>query len=168
MDVFYSKVQEALDKINSKDVIIMMGDWNAKIGGNRPSNNYRGKCGLGMRNERGDRLADFCASNDLVITNTTFKHHPRRLYTWISPGDRIRNQIDYIMVPKRWQSSIQDVKTRPGADCGSDHQMLVCKLKLKLKSMKRTAAPVRYDVSSIPEEFKVEVSNKFNALLELD
>ena len=81
MDVFYSKVQEALDKINSKDVIIMMGDWNAKIGGNRPSNNYIGKFGLGMRNERGDRLADFCASNNLVITNTTFKHHPRRLYT---------------------------------------------------------------------------------------
>ena len=142
MDVFYSKVQEALDKINSKDVIIMMGDWNVKIGGNRPSNNYIGKFGLGMRNERGDRLADFCASNNLVITNTTFKHHPRRLYTWISPGDRIRNQIDYIMVPKRWQSSIQNVKTRPGADCGSDHQMLVCKLKLKLKSMKRTAAPL--------------------------
>ena len=47
MDVFYSKVQEALDKINSKDVIIIMGDWNAKIGGNRPSNNYIGKFGLG-------------------------------------------------------------------------------------------------------------------------
>ena len=85
MDVFYSKVPEAFDKINSKYVIIMMGDWNAKIGGN----NYIGKCGLGMRNERGDRLVDFCASNNLVITNTTFKHHPRRLYTWISPGDRI-------------------------------------------------------------------------------
>ena len=73
------------------------------------------------------------------------------------------------MVPKRWQStSIQNVKTRPGAHCGSDHQMLVWKLKLKLKSMKRTAAPVLCDVSSIPEEFKVEVSNKFKALLELD
>ena len=168
MDVFYNNVQEALDTINSKYIVIMMGDWNAKIGGNRPSNNYIGKCGFGVRNERGDRLADCCASNDLVITNTTFKHHPRRLYTWISPGDRIRNQIDYIMVPKRWQSSIQNVKTRPGADCGSDHQMLVCKLKLNLKSIKRTAAPVRYDVSSIPEEFNVEVSNKFKALLELD
>ena len=121
-----------------------------------------------MRNERGDRFADFGASNDMVITNTTVKHHPRRLYTWISPGDRIRNQIDYSMVPKRWQSSIQNVKTRPGADCGSDHQMLVFKLKLKLKSMNRTSAPVRYDVSSIPEEFKVEVSNKFKALQELD
>ena len=48
MDVFYSKVQEALDNINSKDVIIMIGDWNAKIGGNRHSNNYIGKCGIGI------------------------------------------------------------------------------------------------------------------------
>jgi len=168
VDDFYNKVQEALDQIHRKDIVIIMGDWNAKIGGNIPRNKYIGNHGIGIRNERGDRLAEFCMTNDLVLTNTTFKHHPRRLYTWSSPGDRTRNQIDYIMVPKRWQSSIQNVKTRPGADCGSDHQMLYCKMKLKMKSMKRMKAPVRYDVFAIPEDFKVEVSNKFEALMALD
>ena len=60
----------------------------------RKSDNI-GHCGLGDRNERGDLLEDFCVANELVATNTTFQQHPRRLYTLTSPGDRVRNQIDY-------------------------------------------------------------------------
>ena len=70
--------------------------------------------------------------NNLVVGNTLFQHHTRRLWTWMSPGDRVRNQIDYIMIGRRWQSSLQNVKTRPGADCGSDHQLLVATFQLKL------------------------------------
>lgn len=86
-----------------------------------------------MRNERGERLLQFCRENELVVTNTLFKHHPRRLYTWKSPGDRYRNQIDFIMVKSRFKTSATNCKTFPGADCGSDYHLLVMEHKLKLK-----------------------------------
>jgi len=89
---------------------------------------------LGARNEWGQRLLQFCQENGMVIANTMFKHHPRRLYTWKSPGDRFRNQIDFIMVNARWRTSVTNCKTFPGAECGSDHQLLVMVHKLKLKS----------------------------------
>ena len=103
--------------------------------------------------------------NDLVVSNTTFEQHPRRVYTWKSPGDRHRNQIDYIMIGKRWRTTIKSVKTRPGADCGSDHQLLVAKLKIKLRSKNKKNPLIRYDVERISEKYKVEVKNKFSALL---
>ena len=90
-----------------------------------------GKFGLGIRNEEGQRLVEFCQENALVITNTLFQQHKRRLYTWTSPDGQCRNQIDYILCRQRWRSSIQSAKTRPEADCGSDHELLIAKFRLK-------------------------------------
>ena len=80
-------------------------------------------------------LTEFCQENTLVIANTLFQQHKRRLYTWTSPDGQYQNQIDYILYSKRWRSSIQSAKTRLGADCGSDHELLIAKLKLKLKKV---------------------------------
>ena len=77
-------------------------------------------------------MAEFCHSNNFVISNTLFDHHKRNLYTWITPGDKYRNQIDYIMVKKRWKSSITNCKTYPGADCDTDHILLLAKMRVKL------------------------------------
>lgn len=93
-----------------------------------------GKFGLGQRNERGERLIQFAAQNNLAISNSFFQHHPRRLYTWTSPDGNYRNQIDYIMIGSRWKSFIRNVHTLPGADCGSDYQLLIAKVQLKLKA----------------------------------
>jgi hypothetical protein len=168
MDEFYEMVQGVLDTIPKKDITIVLGDWNAKIGKATKSNKSIGIHGLGIRNERGDRLEEFCLTNNMVIGNTLFEHHPRRLWTWKSPGDGTRNQIDFIMVDRRWKSSMQNVRTRPGADCGSDHQLLVARFKLKLKVKRSEAPPVRYDVENIPSAFTVDVSNKFQQLLEVE
>ena len=73
----------------------------------------------------------------LVITNTFFQQHKRRLYTWTSPDGQHQNQIDYILCSQRWNSSIQSTKTRPGADCGSDHELLIATFRLKLKKVKK-------------------------------
>ena len=73
-----------------------------------------GKFGLGLRNEAGQRLIEFCQENTLVIENTIFQKHKRRLYTWTSPDGQHRNQIDYVLCSQRWRSSIQSTKTRPG------------------------------------------------------
>ena len=96
------------------------GDWNAKVG-SQETPGVTGKFGLGIRNEAGQRLKVFCQENALVITNTLFQQHKRRLYTWTSSDGQHQNQIDYILCSQRWRSSTQSAKTRPGADCGSDH-----------------------------------------------
>jgi hypothetical protein len=140
IEAFYEKMDELMSQIPTRDVTIIMGDMNAKVGRTTDDNHLRsviGGYGMGERNERGERLIQFCNERKLTVMNTCFKHHVRRLYTWVSPGDRWRNQIDYILINQRWRSSILNVKTYPGADCGSDHQLLVAKLRLKLKTIKR-------------------------------
>ena len=109
-----------------------------------------GKFGLGVQNEAGQRLREFCQENALVIVNTLFQQHKRRLSTWTSPDGQHRNQTDYILCSQRWRSSIQSAKTRPGADCGSDHELLIAKFRLKLKKVGKTTRPFRYDLNKIP------------------
>ena len=69
--------------------------------------------------------------------------------------------IDYILCSQRWRSSIQSTKTRPGADCGSDHELLIAKFRLKLKKVRKTTRPFRYDLNQIPYDYTVEVRNRF-------
>ena len=97
----------------------------------------------------------------MVITNTLFQQHKRRFHTWTSPDGQHRNQIDYILCSQRWRSSIQSAKTRPGADCGSDHELFIVKFRLKLKKVGKTTRPFRYDLNQIPYDYTVEVTNRF-------
>ena len=123
-----------------------------------------GKFGLGVQNEAGQRLIEFCQENSLVIANTLFRQHKRRLYTWISPDGQHRNQIDYSLYSQRWRSSIQSAKTRPGTDCGSDHEFLIAKFRLKLKKVGKITRPFRYDLDQICYNYTVEVRNRFKGL----
>ena len=107
-----------------------------------------------------------CQENALVIANTPF--HKTRLYTWTSPDGQHRNQTDYILCSQRWRSSIQSAKTRPGAHCGSNHGLLIAKLRLKLKKVGKPTRPFRYDLNEIPYDYTVEVRNRFEALDLLD
>ena len=122
------------------------------------------KFGLGVKNEAGQRLIEFCQEDALVIANTLFQQHKRRLYTWKSPYGQHRNQIDYILCSQRWRSSIQSAKTRPGADCGSHHELLIAKFRLKLKKEGKTTRPFTYDLNQIPYDYTVEVRNRFKGL----
>ena len=117
-----------------------------------------------MQNEAGKTLIEFCQENALVIANTLFQQHKRRLYTWTSPDGQHQNQIDYIPCSQRWRSSIQSAKTRPGADYGSDHELLIAKFRLKLKKEGKTARPFRYALNQIPYAYTVEVRNRFKGL----
>ena len=115
-------------------------------------------------NEAGQRLTEFCQENALFIANTLFQQHKRRLYTWTSSDGQHRNQIDYILCSQRWISSIQSAKTRPGADCGSDHELLIAKFRLKLKKVGITTRPFMYNLNQIPYDYTVEVRNRFKGL----
>ena len=101
-----------------KHVLFIIGDWNAKVG-SQEIPGVTGKSGLGVQNEAGQSLTEFCQENTLLIANTLFQQHKKKLYTWTSPYGQYRNQIDYILCSQRWRNCIQSAKTRPGADC--DH-----------------------------------------------
>ena len=77
---FYEDLQDRLELTPKKDVLFIIGDWNAKVGSQET-----GKFGLGIQNEAGQRLIEFCQENALVIATTLFQQHKRRLYTWTSP-----------------------------------------------------------------------------------
>ena len=146
VEQFYQDLQDLSELTPKKDVLCIIGDWNAKVGSQETSG-VTGKFGFGMWNEAGQRLIEFCQENSLVIANTLFQQHKRRLYIWTSPDGQHQNQIDYILCSKRWRSSIQSTKTRPGTDCGSDHELLITKFRLKLKKTGKTARTVRYDLN---------------------
>ena len=108
----------------------LVGEWNEKVG-SQETPGVTGKFGLGIQNEAGQWLIEFCQENALVIANTLFQQHKRRLYTWTSPDGHHRNQSDYILGSQRWRSSIQSAKTTLGADCGSDYVLLIAKIRLE-------------------------------------
>ena len=105
---------------------------------------------------------------DHILSDTLFQQHKRRLYKWISPDGQHRNQIDYILCSQRWRSSIQSTKTRPGADCGSDHELLTARFRLKLKKVGKTTRQFSYDLNQIPYDYTVEVRNRLKGLYLID
>ena len=123
-----------------------------------------GKFGLGVQNKAWQRLTEFCQENTLVIANTLFQQHKRRLYTWTSPDGQYQNQTHYILCSQRQTSSIQSAKTRLGADCGSDNELLIAKFRLKLKKVGKTTKWCRFDLNQIPYDYTVEVTDGFKGL----
>ena len=157
---FYEDLQDLLELTPKKYVLFIIGAWNAKVG-SQEIPGLTGKFGLGVQNEAGQRLTEFCQENALVIANTRFQQHKRRLYTWTSQDGQHRNQIDYILCSQRLRSSVHSAKTRLGADCGSDHELLIAKFRLKLKKVGKTTRPFRYGLNQIPYDYTVEVRNRF-------
>ena len=163
VEQFYRDPQDLLELTPKKDILFILGEWNAKVGSQEIAG-VTGKYGLGGQKKAGQRLTEFFQENTLVIANTLFQQHKRRLYTWTSPDGQHCNQIDYILCSKRWKSSIQSAKTRQGADCGSDHELLIAKFSLKLKKVENTTRPFKYDLNLIPYDYTLEVRNRFKGL----
>uniref|UniRef100_A0A8D8QVD8 Craniofacial development protein 2 n=1 Tax=Cacopsylla melanoneura TaxID=428564 RepID=A0A8D8QVD8_9HEMI len=136
IDELYNSINDVIKTLKKQDVLVIMGDFNAKIGKGRTSD-FVGPFGLGERNDRGDNLEIFAETHHLAIMNTWFKQPPRRLYTWKAPKDKpdriIRNQIDYILVNKRFRNGCIAVRTYPGADIHSDHVPLIGTFKFRMK-----------------------------------
>ena len=152
-----------LELTPKKDVLFIIGGWNAKEG-SQEIPGLTGKFGLGVQKWSWERLTEFCHENTLVMANTLFQQHKRRVYRWTSPDGQYWNQIDYILCSQRWRSSIQSAKTRLGVDCGSNHELLIVKFIVKLKKVEKTIRPLRYDPNQIPYGYTVEVTNRFKGL----
>ncbi|VDP53423.1 unnamed protein product [Schistosoma curassoni] len=132
---FYESLQSITEKCPRKNLTILMGDLNAKVGiDNTGYEDIMRRHGLGQRNENGERFANLCAFNKSVIEGTIFPHKRIHKATWISPDhNTTENQIDYISINKKFQKTMEDIRTMRGADISSDHHLVVAKIQLKLK-----------------------------------
>lgn len=165
IEEFYDGISTITKCLKKHHVNVILGDFNAKIGKGKVTD-IIGEYGLGIRNDRGDRLIQFCQEEEYVISNTWFKLPHRRIYTWKSPQENeltiVRNQIDFVLINRRFKSSIQSAKTYPGMDIGSDHTPVVIKLRHKLKTISRTK-PKEYNIEALcNKEIKEKVTIKLN------
>lgn len=173
-ELFYSALQGVLRNIKKQDIVIVMGDLNAKVGNDNTSfSQHMGVHGLGTQNENGELFVEFCANNDLVIGGTLFPHKDIHKFTWNSPDQRTKNQIDHIAISRKWRSSLLDVRNRRGADIDSDHHLVVGELRLKVAKpcLRNTPKKVgrKFDVDKLKgaatqEKFKLEIRNRFSNL----
>ena len=128
---FYDQLQRIIEKLPRKDVNIIMGDANAKVGSDNISyEEVMGKQGLGVMNDNGERFADFCSLNDLVIGGTIFPHKDIHKATWVSPDGGTENQTDHICISRKFRRSLQDVRVFREADIGSDHHLVIATFQL--------------------------------------
>ena len=174
-DDFYDQLQMVLEQVPCRDVKIVMGDMNAKMGmDNTGREEVMGKHGARAEmNENGERWADFCQANELVVGGTLFPHKECHKRTWRSPDGGVVNQIDHLAFSKRWRSSLQDVRAMRGADVGSDHHLLMAKVRLRIaKVRKGDSGRVRFEVSKLKDlevrnAFKLALHNRFEGLQQL-
>ena len=165
IEEWYDQLRQIVKQLKKHEVNLIIGDFNAKVGQGRVLD-IVGEHGLGSRNERGDRLIEFCQEENLMVANTFFKLPPRRLYTWKSPADSpthmVRNQIDFVIINKRFRNNVKSVKTYPGADVNSDHNPLVAKICLRLKSLKKKEKMRRLDVTKLKD---INIRNEASQIL---
>ena len=169
---FYDKLSCILEKKHSsKDITILMGDMNAKVGqANDGYTQIMGTHGEGVMNENGEMFADFCLDHNLVIGGTIFPHKPVHKLTWTSPDNRTQNQIDHICINGKFRRSLLDVRVKRGADVNSDHHLVIAKLQIKLKNIPvEKSLRVKYDLGKLKDrktlsEFKIKLSNRFEIL----
>ena len=173
---FYDLLQDKIKALPRNNKYILLGDFNAKVGTDQQENWPRevGKYGLGQANDRGYHLLQFCAINELVITNTLFKHKKARRVTWTSPDGGTANQIDYIIVQQKWKSRIKNCRSYQSADIGSDHSLVLVNVSLTPeKQRKQKTVANRFDVSKLTNDeqiaktFSISIGGAFEPLLEL-
>src|SRR5713101_4722301 len=166
IESMYDQIEELIDEEKGNTHLIIMGDWNAVVG-EKKEYKIAGNFGLVKRNERGERLIEFCKENKMIITNTLFEQNKRKRYTWKMPGDLARYQIDYIMVRERYKNSVKNSCTFPGADINSDHNLVVMSNKLILKKIKKGTKIKIWNLRKLKEQkssaYRDNIENRFKA-----
>ncbi len=174
-DSFYNQLQHTLDSIPQTEVIILAGDFNARIGVDRSGwEGTMGRFGHGEINDNGLRLLSFATSNNLIIGNSYFQHPRKHQLTWRNPSGNDSAVLDYVLINSRFRSSLKDVRAMRGPDCGSDHYIVRAVLQLRLKRVQRKTSPsVKLDWTCLLDParksaFQIALSNRFAVLAPSD
>ena len=181
IEQLYNQIQTVIDKVNKKDTLIIQGDWNAKVGVDAVEDwaDYCSPSSNDITNDRGLHLLEFASINGMVLANTLGEHKPSRRYTWHAPNGRTRAQIEYIMVQNRYKSGVSRAKTRtfPGADIGSDNDLVIMTFRVRLKGSKKVNNTIlKFNLDklkdpNISSSFEARIGGKFGPpviLLECD
>jgi len=172
MDPFYDQLQGELSRVPSSDVICVMGDLNAKVGESNLGDNssVMGMFGFGRQNQKRNRQVDVCSVNDLFITNTYFRQSKtNQSWAWESPDKKTHNQIDYILVSRRMKGSVQNIRSFPSADVGSEHQLVLANLKLKLKRYPKQRGSLRTNTDKLGDDkilkdYKLRMDERWDSI----
>ena len=159
---FYEDLQDILELTPPKDLLFIIGDWNAKVG-SQEIPGVTGKFGLGVQKEAGQRLTQFCQENALVIANTLFQQHKRRLNHARYQTVNIEIRLIIFFATKDGEALYSKQKQDQEVT-GSDHELLIAKFRLKWKKVGKTTRPFRYDLNQIPYDYTVEVTKRLKGL----
>ena len=129
--------QDLLKLTPKKYVLFIIGDWNAKVGGQEIPRVIGNRQDWSWGTKWSRAKANKVLPRERTGHNTLLQQHRWWLCTWTSHDYQPWNQIDYILCSKRWRSSVQSVETRPGIDCGSHHELLIAKFRFKLKKVRK-------------------------------
>ena len=163
-EAFYDQLQSTLLAIPSSDMVVVMGDFNARVGSDvSPWGTVLGPHGFGDVNENGERLLDFCANNQLVLTNTWFQHKVIHKATWFRNGDRPRvgHMIDFVLVNKRFRNSVLDTRVYRSTLHESDHELVVSSLHFKIKAKRQQAGKRYFQTTNLSDECRAALANAF-------
>ncbi|KAJ4427249.1 hypothetical protein ANN_24867 [Periplaneta americana] len=172
-DSFYEELEHTFDQFPRYHMKILLGDFNAKVGREDIFRPTIGKESLhAISSDNGVRLVNFATSKNLIVKSTTFPHKDIHKYTWTSPDGLTHNQIDHILIDKRRHTSIVDIRTFRGADCNSDHYLVIGELRERLSVAKRVEQQVnitKFNILKLKDEeakqnYQVEISNRFATL----
>ena len=152
--LFYSDLRRVLSGVHKDDKILLMGDFNARVGADHDIWNCLGKHGFGKSNSNGLHLLQLCNEHNLVIGNTVFRQKNKYKGTWMHPRSKHWHMLDYIITRKRDLQDMKTVKVMRGAECWTDHRLVRSKLKLKIRSkfQRKAITPKRLDVGKLQSE----------------
>ena len=125
--------------------------------------------GYGEMNNRGERLLYFCKENSLIVSNTLFKHKPSPKWTWTSPDHKSKNMIDLILIRDRWRSVVNSTRSFQSVDIGSDHSLVLAKIRVKFKFEKNGLRRKEWNITKLDDPniakiFQLELQNRFQLL----
>ncbi len=165
---FYTLLRETLRTIPFEDKILLMGDFNARVGTDSDVWNCIGSHGVGKMNDNGLLLLEMCDELDLCITNTMFKHKGDHTTTWMHPRSKQWHLIDYVITRKRDMKDVCNVMSFHNSECWTDHALVRTKVKFQIRPKSRTnnrTLPKRMDISKINNpEIRQQIVESFNLL----
>jgi len=172
-DRFYEEIEQVLDHFPKYHMKILLGDFNAKVGKESIFKPTIGQESLLQdSNDNGVRLVNFATSKNLVDKSTMFPHRNIHKYTWASPDGKTHNQIEHVLIDRRWHSSILYERSFRGADCDTDHYLVIAKIRERLAVGKQAAQRFerqtfnlrKLNEPEVREHYQIEITNRFAAL----